>query len=87
MIVTVTLNLALDVTYTVGEVEWHAANRVTAVAERAGGKGVNVARVLAALGQATPLSAAAVGAPLAGSFDEELYRRNLARVEPEVWTG
>ena len=50
MIATVTLNLALDVTYTVREVTWHAANRVTAVAERAGGKGVNVARVLAALG-------------------------------------
>jgi hypothetical protein len=47
MIATVTLNLALDVTYTVDEVTWHAANRVTAVAERAGGKGVNVARVLA----------------------------------------
>jgi tagatose 6-phosphate kinase len=50
MIATVTLNLALDVTYTVGEITWHAANRVTAVSERAGGKGVNVARVLAALG-------------------------------------
>ncbi len=53
MIATVTLNLALDVTYTVGEIAWHAANRVTAVSERAGGKGVNVARVLAALGHRT----------------------------------
>ena len=49
VIATVTLNLALDVTYTVDQVRWHAANRVVAVAERAGGKGVNVARVLAAL--------------------------------------
>lgn len=53
MIATVTLNLALDVTYDVAEVEWHAANRVTAVQERAGGKGVNVSRVLDALGHAT----------------------------------
>ncbi len=53
MIATVTLNLALDVTYTVGEIAWHAANRVTAVSERAGGKGVNVARVLSALGHST----------------------------------
>ena len=50
MIVTVTLNLALDVTYTVPEVRVHTANRVSLVAERAGGKGVNVARVLQALG-------------------------------------
>jgi tagatose 6-phosphate kinase len=50
VIVTVTLNLALDVTYTVPEVRVHAANRVSAVAERAGGKGVNVARVLQGLG-------------------------------------
>jgi tagatose 6-phosphate kinase len=50
MILTVTLNLALDVTYLVGDVEWSGVNRVRAVHRRAGGKGVNVARVLAALG-------------------------------------
>lgn len=49
-ILTVTLNLALDVTYAVDAVEWNAANRVARVYERAGGKGVNVARVLHALG-------------------------------------
>jgi tagatose 6-phosphate kinase len=53
MIATVTLNLALDVTYAVPEVTWHAANRVTDVHERAGGKGVNVSRVLRALGHET----------------------------------
>lgn len=50
MIVTVTLNLALDVTYRVPTVELHGTNRVSVVAHRAGGKGVNVARVLQALG-------------------------------------
>ncbi|GII57125.1 sugar kinase [Planotetraspora thailandica] len=50
MILTVTLNLALDVTYLVGDTEWGGVNRVRAVHRRAGGKGVNVARVLAALG-------------------------------------
>jgi tagatose 6-phosphate kinase len=53
VIATVTLNLALDVTYAVAQVTWHAANRVTAVQERAGGKGVNVSRVLHALGHET----------------------------------
>jgi tagatose 6-phosphate kinase len=51
VILCVTLNAALDVTYRVEEVQWHAGNRVTAVADRAGGKGVNVARVLHALGE------------------------------------
>ncbi|WP_405144621.1 1-phosphofructokinase family hexose kinase [Sphaerisporangium sp. NBC_01403] len=50
MIVTVTLNAALDVTYAVDGVDWDGVNRVHAVHRRAGGKGVNVARVLAALG-------------------------------------
>ncbi|WP_214326953.1 1-phosphofructokinase family hexose kinase [Nonomuraea sediminis] len=51
MILTVTLNAALDVTYQVPAVDWDGVNRVRTVHRRAGGKGVNVARVLAALGQ------------------------------------
>ena len=50
MIVTVTPNLALDVTYELPELRLGHAHRVRAVHSRAGGKGVNVARVLAALG-------------------------------------
>ena len=71
MIATVTLNLALDVTYTVGEVTWHAANRVTAVSERAGGKGVNVARVLAALGHGAVVCGLA-GGPTGNAITSEL---------------
>jgi tagatose 6-phosphate kinase len=79
MIVTVTLNLALDVTYTVPEVEWHAANRVTAVAERAGGKGVNVARVLAALGHGTIVCGLA-GGPTGDAIAAELAAARLEAV-------
>lgn len=50
MILTVTLNAALDVTYWVDGLRAHASNRVRSTATRAGGKGVNVARVLHALG-------------------------------------
>ncbi|HZF92683.1 1-phosphofructokinase family hexose kinase [Streptomyces sp.] len=50
MILTVTLNTALDITYRVRSLRPHATHRVTDVTERPGGKGVNVARVLAALG-------------------------------------
>jgi tagatose 6-phosphate kinase len=50
VILTVTLNTALDITYRVRSLRPHASHRVTEVVERPGGKGVNVARVLAALG-------------------------------------
>ncbi|WP_371653414.1 MULTISPECIES: 1-phosphofructokinase family hexose kinase [unclassified Streptomyces] len=50
MILTVTLNTALDITYRVPELVPHAGHRVDEVTERPGGKGLNVARVLAALG-------------------------------------
>ncbi|MFE1840337.1 1-phosphofructokinase family hexose kinase [Streptomyces sviceus] len=50
MILTVTLNTALDITYRVPSLRPHASHRVAEVVERPGGKGLNVARVLAALG-------------------------------------
>ncbi|MEU6991609.1 1-phosphofructokinase family hexose kinase [Streptomyces sp. NPDC046465] len=50
MIITVTLNAALDLTYRVPALTPHASHRVTEVTERPGGKGLNVARVLAAIG-------------------------------------
>ncbi|MEV7071455.1 1-phosphofructokinase family hexose kinase [Streptomyces sp. NPDC093990] len=50
MILTVTLNTALDITYRVRSLRPHASHRVSEVVERPGGKGLNVARVLAALG-------------------------------------
>jgi tagatose 6-phosphate kinase len=50
VILAVALNPALDVTYFVERVEWHAGNRVRRVHEQAGGKALNVARVLRTLG-------------------------------------
>ncbi|HET9382772.1 MAG TPA: 1-phosphofructokinase family hexose kinase [Streptomyces sp.] len=50
MILTVTLNTALDITHRVPALTPHASHRVSEVVERPGGKGLNVARVLAALG-------------------------------------
>ncbi|MGW7005009.1 1-phosphofructokinase family hexose kinase, partial [Streptomyces sp. NPDC054933] len=56
MILTVTLNAALDVTYRVPRLEPHTTHRVREVVERPGGKGLNVARVLAALGHDTTVT-------------------------------
>ena len=50
MILTVTLNPAYDVTYVVPRVGLGDVHRVAEVRERAGGKGINVARVLGQLG-------------------------------------
>ncbi|MFD9253136.1 1-phosphofructokinase [Streptomyces bottropensis] len=62
MILTVTLNTALDITYRVRDLRPHATHRVTDVTERPGGKGLNVARVLAALGHEVTVTGFAGGA-------------------------
>ncbi|WP_067489182.1 1-phosphofructokinase family hexose kinase [Actinomadura hibisca] len=94
MILTVTLNAALDVTYETDAVIWGGSNRVAAVRERAGGKGVNVARVAAALGApvlATGLLGGDTGAQIRADLDrtgtphdfsavQDASRRTLAAV-------
>ncbi len=72
MILTVTLNVALDVTYEIDALVPHGSHRVRAVRERAGGKGVNVASVLACLGvpvMATGLIGGRTGAEITGDLD------------------
>ncbi|MFD6189313.1 1-phosphofructokinase family hexose kinase [Streptomyces sp. NPDC060275] len=61
MILTVTLNTALDITYRVQGLRPHSSHRVTGVTERPGGKGLNVARVLAALGHEVTVTGFAGG--------------------------
>ncbi|GGM56388.1 sugar kinase [Longimycelium tulufanense] len=75
MIVTVTLNAALDTTYTVDELVPHYSHRVRQVHHRAGGKGVNVARVLAELGHPTVVTGLAggpTGAAIRGGLGSRL---------------
>ncbi|MCF1597289.1 1-phosphofructokinase family hexose kinase [Streptomyces muensis] len=62
MILTVTLNTALDITYRVRALRPHASHRVSEVTERPGGKGLNVARVLATLGHRVTVTGFAGGA-------------------------
>src|SRR5690606_31225046 len=77
MILTVTLNAALDVTYETPQVSWDGVNRVAAVHRRAGGKGVNVARVLAALGQEVLVTGLA-GGPTGRAVEQDLEAAGLA---------
>ncbi|CAL2057049.1 MULTISPECIES: 1-phosphofructokinase family hexose kinase [Streptomyces] len=75
MILTVTLNTALDITYRVRSLRPHASHRVSEVIERPGGKGVNVGRVLAALGHEVTVTG------FAGGGTGRAVRDGLARAE------
>ena len=62
MIVAVCANAAVDVTYTVPELRPGQTHRVADVDTRAGGKGINVARVLHQLGEQVTVCGFAGGA-------------------------
>ena len=76
MILTVTLNPALDVTYCVDRLAVHSATRVQHVRQRAGGKGVNVARFAAAARPAVTVCATG----LAGGLRGEAIRADVAKL-------
>ena len=77
MILTVTPNIALDITYRVDQLTPGSSHRVRRVEERAGGKGVNVAGVLRALGHDTVVLGF-VGGATAGAVTSDLARGGLA---------
>jgi len=76
LIATVTLNLALDVTYGVEELVVGGSHRVTDIRQRAGGKGVNVARVATTLGHQV-LALGFVGGVTGEIVAEELFDAGL----------
>ena len=78
MILTVTPNVALDITYQVDRLTPGSSHRVRVVEERAGGKGVNVARVLHALGHDT-LVLGIVGGAAAAAITGDLALAGLAQ--------
>ncbi|MDQ6772123.1 MAG: hexose kinase [Candidatus Dormibacteraeota bacterium] len=82
-ILTVTLNAALDLTYEVDQVDWHGANRVRAVHALAGGKGVNVARVLQALGWEVAVAGLA-GGPTGAAIRQGLAESGLLDLLVEI---
>ena len=73
MIVTVTLNAALDVAYEAEGLSWQSTRDISRVRFRAGGRGVAVARVLHTFGHDV------VAAGLAGGATGELIREDLSR--------
>jgi tagatose 6-phosphate kinase len=82
VIVTVTLNAALHVSYTVGDPDREATRLLSRPGYRAGGRGVTAARVLHAFGHDV------LAAGLAGGSSGELIREDLARSGvPTAFTG
>src|SRR5260370_31696157 len=73
VIVTVTLNAALHVAYTAGDLAAEGINPVSRPGYRAGGRGVTVARVLHAFGHDV------LAAGLVGGSSGELIKEGLAR--------
>ncbi|MEV5644996.1 PfkB family carbohydrate kinase [Streptomyces flaveolus] len=76
MITTVTLNTAADVTYVVDRIQHGGSHRLASVRRRAGGKGINAARFLAAFGHSTTVTG------LVGGAAGETVRRDLAASGP-----
>ena len=73
MILVACLNPALDITHEVAAVDWAGINRPAAVHDRPGGKGLNVARTLHALGVdvlVTGLAGGITGAAVAAALGE-----------------
>lgn len=85
MILTVTLNTALDLTYRVPRLDVHGSQPVREVQQRPGGKGLNVARVLAALGTGTVVTGFAGG--LTGAEVRALLAREPGVTDALVETG
>jgi tagatose 6-phosphate kinase len=77
MILTVTPNVALDITYRVDQLTPGSSHRVRGVKERAGGKGINVASVLHALGHDTMIFGF-IGNATAAAVTTDLARGGLA---------
>jgi tagatose 6-phosphate kinase len=76
MILTVTLNAALDVTYNVAALVPNSSHRVDTSFARAGGKGVNVARVLSGLGVPAVVTGL-VGGPTGRAIRDDLRAARL----------
>ncbi len=86
MILTVTLNAALDLTYDVDDVVAGTSVRVHRVRRRGGGKGVNVSSVLAAMSVdsvATGLVGGATGQQILAELDARSIRHHFVKIAGE----
>jgi tagatose 6-phosphate kinase len=86
VIVVVCLNPALDITYQVPAVTWGGVNRPSAVYARPGGKGLNVARTLHALGAEVLLMGLA-GGPTGSGIEDALAQLEVPTAFTPIAAG
>src|SRR5438105_7508092 len=90
MIVTVTLNAAIDRTLTVPNFQRGQRHRASAGVALAGGKGINVARILKALGVpvvATGLAGGITGTRIVEELTSEAILNDFVRIDGESRTS
>ncbi|CQR45939.1 Tagatose-6-phosphate kinase [Paraliobacillus sp. PM-2] len=76
MILTITLNPSVDIRYSLDHFKLNEGNRVTNVSKTAGGKGLNVSRVLHQLGEEVAASGF-LGGSLGGFIRNEVAKLNM----------
>ncbi|MFS1663533.1 tagatose-6-phosphate kinase [Streptococcus sp. zg-JUN1979] len=87
MILTITLNPSLDMAYQLDKLEIDTVNRVKAARKSAGGKGLNVTRVLNQVGKevlATGFMGGETGRYLEKSLDERAIKHDFVRIAGET---
>src|SRR5438094_1804231 len=87
MIITVTLNAAIDKSLSVPNFRMGRRHRTVEQRTMAGGKGVNIARTLKELGQpviATAFAGGATGTRIVEQLTEESIRNDFVRI-PDEW--
>src|SRR5258708_12179743 len=90
MIITVTLNAAIDRTLSVPNFRLGRGHRTVEQRTMAGGKGVNIARTLKALGQpviATGFAGGATGTHIVEQLTEESILNDFVRIREESRTN
>lgn len=89
MILTITLNPAIDVRYGMSQFQLHGTNRTNAPHRTAGGKGLNVTRVITQLGEpvmATGILGGEAGEWITSTLAKDGIRQNFYRVSGNTRT-
>ncbi len=74
MILTITMNPSLDISYSLEQFTLDAVNRVSSISKTPGGKGVNVTRVLSQLGDEI-VASGILGGKMGEYIENELSKK------------
>lgn len=83
MILTVTMNPSVDISYPLEKLKLDTVNRVANIRKEAGGKGLNVSRVISLAGEdvlATGLIGGILGEYITGHLDQQRIKNNFYRI-------